>query len=90
LTDISTVLYESAEPLVPGERFMAGLVQLVDERGANRKLTGNKVKVHLPMAFYAETADGAINRALAFWHDEKTKAEAKSERMRQLHKSKAA
>ena len=38
----------------------------------------------LPVYFMAETAEGARNRAIAFWNDENAKKEAKAERGRKL------
>jgi hypothetical protein len=84
MSNIGTVLYESALPLSSGQRFMAILTQLVDERDSHNKKTGNQIWIHLPVTFFADTADGAVNRALQFWKDETAKEAAKIERGKML------
>ncbi len=77
------VIYESAEPLTLGERFMAFLVQEAQPDGN----ADSYRSCLLPVRFTAETALGARNRALAFWDDETAKATARKERGKALGKS---
>ncbi len=70
---IATVVYEAVDATKPSDRFMAYLAQGVD--GQNGLL---------PIYFMAETAEGARNRAIAFWDDENAKKAAKAERGRKL------
>jgi hypothetical protein len=74
--ELRTVVYEALDATKPSDRFMAYLVQGAD--GQNGLL---------PVCFRAETAEGARNRAIAFWNDEKAKKAAMAERGRKLGKA---
>jgi 2,4-dienoyl-CoA reductase-like NADH-dependent reductase (Old Yellow Enzyme family) len=71
--EIRTVVYEALDATKPSDRFMAYLAQGAD--GQNGLL---------PVRFMSETAEGARNRAIAFWNDEKAKKAAMVERGRKL------
>jgi hypothetical protein len=70
------VLYESSEALRTDERFMAFLV-------SDPSPSGDAVSSHsclLPVRFCSGTAQGAQERALAFWDVETSKKRQKQER----------
>lgn len=89
MTDIKTVTYQT-ESDVFEHRFLTFLVQMIDERGKDKKRTGNKVPVQLPVYFRAASADAAEAAALAFWRSETEKAAEKIERGKRLAQSKRA
>lgn len=87
---MKTVLYETGNPLRPGERWICWLTEertLIDK---DRKPTGETKTVFLPVYFFGEGPMVAEERALAFWNDEKAKATAKKERGRALGASRRA
>ena len=73
------VVYQTAEPLRPSEKFMAFLVT-----GNTAPLEGGGgVSSHsclLPVRFCAETAQGARELALAFWDEEIAKERSRRSR----------
>jgi len=69
---ISTVIYKSDSPIVPGRKFCAFLVK--DEE-------------QLPMVFWATTESEADSKARDWWQTETAKAAAKVEHGKKLGKS---
>ena len=86
---LTTALYESEAPINPARKFCAFLVRDVTEV-KDGKRTGNIVKEHLPLAFYAATGEEATRKAIQFWDDETAKERARKERGRALAKQKTA
>lgn len=84
---MKTVVYETQEPLRQTERFIAWLTEEYHIK-VKRKLTGETKTVFLPVYFFGETAQGARDRALAFWDVETAKKQAHKERGKTLARSK--
>ena len=80
----------TADLAPPSERFMAFLLQEVSVVDAKGRKTGEQKIIMLPVRFMADSAEGARNKAIAFWQDEIAKERAKKERGADLGNSRKA
>lgn len=71
---MKVVIYETAEPLTPSERFIAFLAH---DGSRTKDGVTTRWESLLPVHFPASTAEDAQNNALRFWMDETAKAAAK-------------